>query len=108
MPKIKGKQQEKNDEYVKVHNGAPIRLRESINESQAYVNRSRRGLSIFEVGKFKDSVKADNQPLFDEGSGLKQELEHYLDLNYENKLLEKFEKNQKYRTELTKLIFNSP
>jgi len=66
MPKIKKNKKAKKekspgtDEYTKVHNGAPIQLRQSINESQAYVNRSRRGLSIFEVSKFKDSVTAEN------------------------------------------------
>jgi hypothetical protein len=30
------------------------------------VNRSKRGLSIFEVSKFKESVKADNLPIFEE------------------------------------------
>ena len=57
-------------EFTKVKNGAPMQLRDSINESQNYVNRSRRGLSIFEVSKFKESVKADNLPIFEE-KGLK-------------------------------------
>ena len=59
------------------------------------------------MAKFKDSVRADNLPLLETG-GLKGELEHYLDLNYANQSLEKFEKNRDHRTELTKLIFNSP
>jgi len=46
-------------------------------------------------------------PLLETG-GLKHELTHYLDLNYANQSLEKFEKNRDHRVELTKLIFSSP
>jgi hypothetical protein len=83
----------KQNQYMKVKNGAPERFRESINESQSNVNRSKRGLSIFEVDNFKESIDQSSLLLF-HPDGLRSELEHYLELDFVNETLDKGEKQR--------------
>jgi hypothetical protein len=72
------------------------------------VDRSKRGLSIFQNKTFTDPIQVNNLPLLDK-QVLAGELEHYLDLQVVNKTLDNTEKNEyAQRKELVKLIYKSP
>ena len=89
-------------------NGAAEDLRERISESQQNVDKSKRGISIFENKTFTDPIKVDNLPLLDK-KVLGGELEHYLNLQVAHKTLDNTEKNEYgQRKELVKLIYKNP
>ena len=62
-------------------------------ESQRQVNKSKRGISIFDYSTFTDPIKVDCLPLLDK-KALGGELEHYLDLGVAHKTLDNTEKNE--------------
>ena len=83
-------------------------MRERISESQQNVDKSKRGISIFENKTFTDPIKVDNLPLLDK-KVLGGELEHYLNLQVAHKTLDNTEKNEYgQRKELVKLIYKNP
>ena len=90
-------------------NGAPERFRDTINASQDCVDRTKRGLSIFESDTFRSPFQVEKPlPLLDK-HGLGNELDHYLDLQFAHKTLDTLQKNESVqRQALVKLIYDAP
>jgi hypothetical protein len=73
------------------------------------VNKSKRGLSIFESSTFTDPVKSDCcLPILNK-KALGGEFDQYLDLGVAHQILDSSEKNDYHkRKELVKLIYKNP